>query len=254
MFGCEISSLEQRLFSLPVRLGGLGLDLPTVSANSLYAASRHATEVIVSAITVATPFEISVHDDLVFVAQRHYQKQLDAMQEALFSEVCLGFDPIHLRAVKRARANDLSVWLSVMPIEKNNCDLTAQEFRDALAVRYKKLLLCIPPHCDSCGAPSSLDHFLICRKGGLIVQRHNEIRDAIGDLAALLWGQVKREPVVSEDGDDGTLVADLGVRGVCSLRFVWDWILFIYVLLSMLGLMIYQYGCLLCPLRRTIVI
>jgi len=96
MFGCEISSLEQRLFSLPVRLGGLGLDLPTVSANSLYAASRHATEVIVSAITVATPFEISVHDDLVFVAQRHYQKQLDAMQEALFSEVCLGLDPIHL--------------------------------------------------------------------------------------------------------------------------------------------------------------
>ena len=64
--------------------------------------------------------------------------------------------------------------------------------------------------------PSSLDHFLICRKGGLIVQRHNEIRDAIGDLAALLWGQVKCELVVSEDGDDGTLVADLGVRGVWS--------------------------------------
>ena len=57
---------------------------------------------------------------------------------------------------------------------------------------------------------------MICRKGGLIVQRHNEIRDAIGDLAALLWGQVKREPVVSEDNDDGILVADLGVRGVWS--------------------------------------
>ena len=61
-----------------------------------------------------------------------------------------------------------------------------------------------------------MDHFLICRKGGLIVQQHNEIRDAIGDLAVLLWGQVKWEPVVSEDGDDGTLVADLGIRGVWS--------------------------------------
>ena len=216
MFGCEVSYLEQQLFSLPVRLGGLGIDLPTVSANFLYAASRHATEVIVSAIKDATPFEPSVHDDLVFVAQRHYQKQLDVRQEALFSEVCQELDPLHQRAVRRARANDLSMWLSVVPIEKNNFDLTALQFRDALAVRYKKPLLSIPPHCDGCGAPSSLDHFLICKKGGLIVQRHNEIRDAIGDLSALLWGQVTREPIVSEDGEDGSLIADLGIRGVWS--------------------------------------
>ena len=95
----------------------------------------------------------------------------------------------------------------------------AQEFRDALAVRYKKPPLSIPPHCDGCGAPSSLDHFLICNKGGLIVQRHNEIRDAVGDLAALLWGQVKREPVVAEESANGeALIADLGVRNVWSLQ------------------------------------
>ena len=80
-------------------------------------------------------------------------------------------------------------------IERDNYDLTTREFRDALAVRYKKPPLSIPPHCDGCGAPSSLYHFLICKKGGLIVQRLNEIRDAIGDLAALLWNQVNLEPV-----------------------------------------------------------
>ena len=58
--------------------------------------------------------------------------------------------------------------------------------------------------------------FLICKRGGLIVQRHNEIRDAIGDLAPLLWGQVTREPIVSEDGEDGSLIADLGICGVWS--------------------------------------
>ena len=31
-----------------------------------------------------------------------------------------------------------------MPIEQDDYDLTAQEFRDALAVRYKKPLLSIP--------------------------------------------------------------------------------------------------------------
>ena len=217
MFGCEITSLEQRMFSLPVRFGGLGVDLPVTSADCKYAASRHATGVLVDVIIAGSPLEPSVHEDLVLVARRHHQKQLDSEYDLLFSDICLELDPFRSRALKRSRDNDLSAWLSVMPIEQDNYDLTAQEFRDALAVRYKKPLLCIPSHCDGCGAPSSLDHFLICKKGGLIVQRHNEIRDAIGDLAALLWGQVKREPVVTEDCTDGeTLIADLGVRGVWS--------------------------------------
>ena len=217
MFGCEISSLEQRMFSLPVRFGGLGVDLPVTSADSMYAASRHATGILMDAIIAGSPLEPCVHEDLILVAQRHHWKQLNTRYDALFSTLCLELDPLRSRALQHSRDNDLSAWLTVMPIERDNYDLTAQEFRDALAVRYKKPLLSIPPHCDGCGAPSSLDHFLICKKGGLIVQRHNEIRDAIGDLAALLWNQVKREPVVADDCTDGeTLIADLGVRGVWS--------------------------------------
>ena len=85
-----------------------------------------------------------------------------------------------------------------MSIEKDNFKLTAQEFCDALAIRYKKPLLSVPPFCDGCGSPFSLDHFLICSKGDLIIQHHNEIRDAIGDLAALVWGSVRREPIVQD--------------------------------------------------------
>ena len=32
----------------------------------------------------------------------------------------------------------------------------------------------------------------------LVVQRLNEVCDAIGDLATLVWGQVQREPIVCE--------------------------------------------------------
>ena len=57
------------------------------------------------------------------------------------------------------------------------------------------------------------------KKVGLIVQRHNEIRDANIDLAALLWGQVKRKPVVADDYiDSETFKADLGVCGIWSLQ------------------------------------
>ena len=39
LFGCEISSLEKNLFSLPVRFGDLGISVPTASAVDLYTAS-----------------------------------------------------------------------------------------------------------------------------------------------------------------------------------------------------------------------
>ena len=49
-------------------------------------------------------------------------------------------------------------------------------------------------------------------------RHHNEVRDATGDLASLVWGQVQREPIVCEVTVDGTcdvtLIADLRIHGV----------------------------------------
>ena len=39
--------------------------------------------------------------------------------------------------------------------------------------------------CDECGSAFSLSHALDCYKGGLVTQRHDEVRDALGDFAAL---------------------------------------------------------------------
>ena len=73
----------------------------------------------------------------------------------------------------------------------------------------------MPPTCDGCGAAFTLSHALDCRRGGLVVRRHNEIRDALGDLASLAYRDVIREPVVRDGDADGPgLIADLGVRGV----------------------------------------
>ena len=52
---------------------------------------------------------------------------------------------------------------------------------------------------------------LDCKVGGLVIQRHNEIRDCIGDIAA----QVVRDPIVraaeTQVGDSGSRL-DLEVR------------------------------------------
>ena len=148
-----------------------GILLPSHLGETLYDASRSATHTIVDSIRNSLGFELDVHDDNVFIsAHRNYLQTCDRLFTDLFSVICLKLDPLHAHALQRAKMNDLSGWLSVMPTERDNFDLTAQEFRDALAICYKKPLLSIRPFCDGCGSPSSLDYFLICKKGGLTTQ------------------------------------------------------------------------------------
>ena len=49
----------------------------------------------------------------------------------------------------------------------------------------------------------------------MVTQSHNEVGDALGDLAALGYKKVVWEPVVCDGNDvSPTLIADLGVWGV----------------------------------------
>ena len=85
-----------------------------------------------------------------------------------------------------------------------------------MALHYKKPLLDLPPFCDGRGTPFTVEHPLDCRVGGLVGQAHNEVRDAVGDLASLAWGQVTKEPIESSSTNPSsvTLTADLQIRGV----------------------------------------
>ena len=70
LFGYEITTLEQQLFLLPMRFGGLDLSIPTASAVDLFTASQHATQVIVGTIKQACQFQISIHDDMFFLLRK----------------------------------------------------------------------------------------------------------------------------------------------------------------------------------------
>ena len=184
-----------------------------IGVGESYHLSRRSTEVIVNSLKNNTPFQPGIHLDTLLSSQSESHKAEEVMHEERFDQVVDDLSPQQKRAVLRAKDSKLSSWLNVLPIAKNHSET---EFRDALSIRYKKPL---PINCDGCGSPFDLSHALSCRRGGLVTQRHNEVRDAIGDLAALAWGQVTKEPVVRE-GDNNTpaLIADLAVRGVWTAQ------------------------------------
>ena len=133
----------------------------------------------------------------------------------LLSSLLPGLPSLTSRTVQWAVDSHTSGWLNVLPLAQHHFDLSAQQFRDALSLRYHRPLSLMPASCDGCGGDFSLTHALDCCKGGLVTQRHNEARDALGDLAALGYREVVCEPIVCDgDNDSPALIADLGVRGV----------------------------------------
>ena len=76
-----------------------------------------------------------------------------------------------------------------------NFDLSKREFRDALRLRYDWP---IPnsPSVRVCGCSFTVDHTMICQQGGLVIQRHNEIRDLGAELLDMVCYDVAIEPTL----------------------------------------------------------
>ena len=77
---------------------------------------------------------------------------------------------------------------NVVPVRRFHFDLSEREFRDAIAVRYHTPIVDMPGFCDECDAPTSVVNALSCKKGGLVIKRHNEVRDSLG------YNNVVKEP------------------------------------------------------------
>ena len=170
----------------------------------------------------ALTFDIGPYHAFYSTTQGDIKKEKDALFEGVFSDIVDQLSVPQRRAIIRAKDEKMFSWLTVSPLAKHHFDLSATEFRDALALWYKKHLFGVPlTVMVACGDPFDLSHALSCRKGGLVTQRHNKVRDAFGDLAALAWSQVTREPIVCEactSSNTTALVADLSVHGVSGFH------------------------------------
>ena len=100
------------------------------------------------------------------------------------------------RAVDLACEKGASSWLTAIPLKDMNFHLSKREFRDALRLRYDWAIPDSPSVCV-CGCDfTDADHAMICQRGSLIIQRHNEIRDLEAELLDMVCHDVAVEPTL----------------------------------------------------------
>ena len=100
-----------------------------------------------------------------------------------------------LRAVDLATQKGASSWPSVLPIRYMNFDLSKSEFRDAVKLRYDWDVPDMPSFCV-CGDHFNVDHAMICKRGGFVIQRHNEPMDLEAEMLRMVCNGIEIEPVL----------------------------------------------------------
>ena len=102
------------------------------------------------------------------------------------------------RALDLATEKGSSMWLTSLPLKEMGFNLNKREFRDGLGLRYEWPIADISSTW-LCGEPFTIDHAMICMRGGFVIQTHNKLRDLEpAELLNMVCKDVAIEPVLQD--------------------------------------------------------
>ena len=191
----KCSPLEREILALPVKKGGIGVTNPCIEATLEYSVSRKVTTLLVEQIQEQIhelPDDSGVHE-LKQMARKEKNDTLNVMAKSVIDSA----PPKMKRMIELASEKGASSWLTVVPVSEMDLNLNKREFRDALNLRYDWPFKDNPTRC-ACGDLFNIDHAMICKKGGFIIQRHNELRDLEAELLNIVCNDVQIEPALQE--------------------------------------------------------
>ena len=223
IIGRKVSDLERHILSLPVRHGGLGISNPVLSCEREYSASKMITSSL-SDLIYKQETDLGLFDT---DAQKEIIKNLKKTKEINLISTQKGIvESIQDATLKRSFALNTEkgsgAWLTALPLKEHGYCLNKTEFRDAICLRYGWSIPKMPHFCG-CGQRNSVNHTLICKKGGYVAMRHNNLRDANAEMQREVCRDVVVEPQLlpleneEVDGVQGDRAApDISSRGLWS--------------------------------------
>jgi hypothetical protein len=183
---------------MPCRLAGLGIPDPGKRASANYEESKSVTKMIAQSLLTSTDLEVGTYLAQAATISRTNRWQREGMAENALETYLETVDAATKRRANRSK--ECGAWLTAMPSKLNGTELSALEFRDALRMRFGMKPNNLPERCDGCGDPFSVDHAMSCRKGGLVIHRHDDVAGEWHQLcaSALSPTKVSDEPLIPQ--------------------------------------------------------
>ena len=198
LFGDDYGDDDPRrnISCLPVKWAGLAIPNPTSAADANYEASILICSHILAAFRGVETFRSAKHTSVISEVKTELKLRNRNKYENEMTLLTSKLPCDDRRTILRGQ--ETGQWLSVLPSTVNGTELSAVEFRDALNLRYARTPGGLQSSCDGCNQQFSVRHALECKKGGLVISRHNEIRDELIDIASKAYSPsaVRDEPKI----------------------------------------------------------
>ena len=189
------NDLLHELFTLPCRLGGLGIPNPSQVSNEQYSNSMLVSSPLISLLLLQChhiPPELYTSQ---FEAKQTIRSNRAQFLSDKVATIRDSLSPPLQKLFDITNEKGSSTWLSVVPLKSHGYHLHKGAFRDALCLQYGWDPPHLPDSC-TCGASFSIDHALNCPCGGFPSLRHNELRDITASLMREVCKNVTIEPVL----------------------------------------------------------
>ena len=193
--GYEFNATERLLFSLPTKLGGLGIQIPSQASDCQYENSRSVTQDLSDHVRQQKE-TLDINYDSIKRAKTVLKKNKQTQLETKLNDVRANLSNSKLLLLDAVTEHGASSWLSALPIKDQGFYLNKQSFFDAIYLRYGIPLRRMPIHCV-CGSNYSIEHALSCKLGGFVTIRHNEIVYFTADCLSEINKNVEVEPLLT---------------------------------------------------------
>ena len=182
----EINSIFIKILGHRVKHGGLGIPDPRLSAESEYNTSKAASGELVDSFLGGSDLNYVGHRACIRKASLVARR---AKIHVELGELSRGKELAGGKKMNRLhRATSNGSWLIAVPHRINGTELSREEFRDNLRLRYGLMPQDISATCDGCGKNFSVEHSLSCPKVGLVLSRNDD--------AAKEWGALVSQALV----------------------------------------------------------
>ena len=151
LIGRKITDIERRMLALPVRLGGIGIQNPVLTAEREFQTSVTVTRSLTTLIENQER-DLSKYDSSEI--KEIMSKLKTEKEESLIEELALILSQITDEKMKRnlelAGEKGAGAWLTALPLQAMDYTLNKQEFKDAIYLRYGWRIPNTPSFCG-CG-------------------------------------------------------------------------------------------------------
>ena len=184
---------------LPVKQAVLALPYPILKSPENWTAYCVITGHLVAALRVQVEFRTADHSACLREGRMAVWRR-SAQQEGEALAATISGDPVQ-GARQLKQGTNTGSWLIVQKSRVNRTELGAQEWRDALFLRYRLESPDLPKYCDGCNGIFTIFRALDCKRGGLFAASHKELGYRVSDLAvkAFTPSHVRNDPLIFTD-------------------------------------------------------